>query len=134
MARELNLELDPEVNAIFDETPGNAFLAVRRLRWHADSEFKLDIRKWFTDSQGNETAGKGVSFMTKEGPGNLVKALLELGVADTRSAIEGVKDRDDFLVTVKEILEENNMDINSVSIPEHDNSSATFYDPKDILG
>ena len=63
MPREFNLELDPSVDKIFDETPGNSFLAVRKLRWNQNSEFKLDIRKWFTNSNGEEIAGKGVSFM-----------------------------------------------------------------------
>ena len=134
MAREIELELDPSVNKIFDETTGNSFLALRKLRWNSNSDFKLDIRKWFTDSKGNEVAGKGVSFMTPEGPSNLVKALLEIGVADTRSTLEGIKDRDDFLVNVKEVLEENGMDLDSVEIPEKDNSSASYYDPKSILG
>ena len=134
MAREIELELDPSVNKIFDETTGNSFLALRKLRWNSNSDFRLDIRKWFTDSNGNEVAGKGVSFMTPEGPSNLVKALLEIGVADTRSTLEGIKDRDDFLVNVKEVLEENGMDLDSVVIPEKDNSSASYYDPKSILG
>ena len=66
MPREFNLELDPSVDKIFDETPGNSFLAVRKLRWNQNSEFKLDIRKWFTNSNGEELAGKGVSFMEND--------------------------------------------------------------------
>lgn len=132
MPREFNLELDPSVDKIFDEIPGNAFLAVRKLRWNQNSEFKLDIRKWFTNSNGEEIAGKGVSFMTPEGPSNLVKALLEIGVADTKTTLDGLKDRDDFLISVKEVLDENNMDINSITVTR-ENSSASFYDPKSIL-
>ena len=45
MPREFNLELDPSVDKIFDETPGNSFLAVRKLRWNQNSEFKLDINR-----------------------------------------------------------------------------------------
>ena len=133
MPREFNLELDPSVDKIFDEAPGNSFLAVRKLRWNQNSEFKLDIRKWFTNSNGEEIAGKGVSFMTPEGPSNLVKALLEIGVAETKPVLDGLKDRDDFLVSVKEVLEENNMDLDSVTI-ESKSGVTSYYDPKSILG
>ena len=71
--------------------------------------------------------------MTPEGPSNLVKALLEIGVAETKPVLDGLKDRDDFLVSVKEVLEENNMDLDSVTI-ESKSGVTSYYDPKSILG
>jgi len=135
MAREFNLEIDPSVNEVFDETSGNAFLALRKLRWNESSPFRLDIRKWFTNAEGEEIAGKGVSFMTPEGPENLIQALLKHGYGDTRKTLNGIKDREDFLVCVKEVLMENDMDLDSVdlSIDQLD-GNASFYDPKSILG
>ena len=138
MARniEFNLEIDPSINAVFDEVSGsNSFLALRRLKWTAEGSFKLDIRKWYTNSNGEEVAGKGVSFMTDEGPANLVKALLENGYGDTMTTLEGIKDRSDFLQCVKQLLTDNNMDIDSVDISNLNDadSSMSFYDPKSIL-
>ena len=59
---EFNLEIDPSINEIVDES-GNTFIALRRLRWNSNSPFKLDLRKWFVSSTGEETAGKGLSFI-----------------------------------------------------------------------
>lgn len=134
MARELKLELDPSINEIIDEASGNSFIALRKLRWSENSSFRLDIRKWFTNSEGDEIAGKGVSFITEEGPENLIEALLKHGYGDTRKTLNGIKDREDFLVSVKEILIENDMDINSIDISLNQlDGSESYYDPKDII-
>lgn len=136
MAREFNLEIDPSLNVIFDETPGsNAFLALRNLRWDSKSPYKIDIRKWYTNANGEEIAGKGVSFMTPEGPENLIQALLQNGFGDTRKTLNGIKDREDFLPAVKEVLIENNIDLDGVDISiDQLDANVSFYDPKSILG
>ena len=135
MAREFKLELDSSLNVVFDESPGsNSFLALRSLRWSKNSPFKVDIRKWFTNAEGEEVAGKGVAFMTPEGPGNLIKALLENGFGDTRETISSLKGRDDFAVALKEVIVENNIDLDSIDVSiEQLDSGASFYDPKSIL-
>lgn len=134
MAREFNLEIDNSVNVVFDELPGNSFLALRKLRWSSDSPYRLDIRKWYTNAAGEEIAGKGVSFMTPEGPDNLIQALLENGYGDTRKTLNGIKNRDDFAIAVKEIITENNIDLDSINISIDQLESASYYDPKSILG
>lgn len=132
MAKEFNLEIDPSLDVVFDELPGNSFLALRKLRWNEKSPFRLDIRKWYTNNEGQEVAGKGVSFMTPEGPDNLIEALLDNGYGDTRKTLNSIKHREDFLPAVKEIIKENNFDLDSVQIPTIDDIGS-FYDPKSIL-
>lgn len=135
MARELQLEIDHSVDDVIDEIPGSSFIALRKIRWNPYSPFKLDIRKWYTNSTGEEIAGKGVSFMTEQGPDNLIQSLLSHGYGDTRKTLDGIKDRDDFLENVKEILEEKQSSLGSLIIevspskPEEE----LFYDPKSIL-
>lgn len=136
MARDydFNLEIDQSLNVVFDETPGNSFLALRKLRWNPNSPFRLDIRKWYTNAQGEEIAGKGISFMTPEGPENLVQALLENGYCDTRKTLNGLKNREDFEIAIKEVITENNIDLDKINISiDQLESAATFYDPKAIL-
>ncbi len=135
MARELKLEFNPEldINEIFDEGTGNSFLALRSLRWTPNSQFKLDIRKWFTNSEGEEIAGKGVSFITEEGPENLINALMKHGYGNTRGILDQLKDRDDFLVSVKETLQNNNLSLDDVEVPSLESLNESFYDPKQVL-
>lgn len=132
MAKEFNLEIDDSLNEVIDESVGNRYIALRKLRWTPESPFKVDIRNWYVNSNGEEIAGKGVSFMTPEGPDNLIEALLKNGYGDTRKTLNGIKDREDFLVSVKEIITENNMDLDSVELQTID-SIEDLYDPKAIL-
>lgn len=132
MAKEFRLEIDDSINEVFDEVTGNSFLALRKLRWTENGPFKLDIRKWFVNSNGEEVAGKGVSFMTEEGPDNLIEALLKHGYGDTRKTLNGIKDREDFNIAIKEIIMENDIDLDSIEIQTLD-STDFFYDPKSIL-
>ena len=131
--REFKLEIDPSIDEVIDEVPGSSFLALRKLRWSENSSFKLDIRKWYTNAEGEEIAGKGVSFMTEEGPDNLIEALLRHNYGDTRKTLNGIKDRDDFLPAIKEIIIEKGIDLDSVEVASIDTLSGEFYDPKSII-
>lgn len=133
MAKEFNLEIDKTIDEIIDEIPGNSYIALRKLRWSEDAQFKLDIRKWYTNSQGEEIAGKGVSFMTDEGPGNLIKVLLAHGYGNTRETLDALSNREEFLPCVKKIMLEKNVDFDSIEVPSIDDVAAAFYDPRSSL-
>lgn len=142
MKKEFNLEIDPEINEVFDEGSGNSFLALRRIRWNPTSEFRLDVRKWFVNGDGEEIAGKGISFMTESGPGNLAESLLKLGHCDTRTVINSIRDRDDFSETINDMLEVK--EDGSIGVSEEgvayfkrakksSEDNATYFDPKNIF-
>ena len=133
---EFNLEIDDSINEVFDEGVGNSFLALRKLRWNENTPFKLDIRKWITNSNGEEIAGKGFSFITEDGPNGLVKALLKHNFGDTRDILDSIKTRDDFLYNAKVVLEELGADSGKLIAikPESSVDEESFYDPKELLG
>lgn len=142
MPREFNLEIDPEINEVFDEGSGNSFLALRKIRWSEGSPFKLDIRRWYVNGAGDETAGKGISFITESGPGNLAESLLRLGHCDTRTVIDSIRNRDDFIETINDMLEVK--EDGSLGVSEEclayfkkpkksSDDDATYFDPKNIF-
>lgn len=130
---EFNLEIDDSINEVFDEGVGNSFLAMRKLRWNENGTFKLDLRKWITNANGEEIAGKGFSFITEEGPENLVNCLLKHGYGNTRKTLEGLQDREDFIPESMRILARKGA-IPKDMINEEDLDDGSFYDPKEILG
>lgn len=136
MAKELQLEIDPSIDEVIDEVPGSSFIALRRLRWSPTSSFKLDIRRWYTNNTGEEIAGKGISFMTEQGPDNLIQALLKHGYGDTRKTLDGIRERPDFLENVKDVLDEMHSDLGGLIVERapSTNIEELFYDPKSILG
>ena len=138
MAKEFHLELDPSIDEVIDELPGNSFIALRKLRWSPTSEYRLDIRKWFTNSEGEEIAGKGVAFMTEEGPDNLIQALLKHGYGDTKKTLDGIKDRDDYIPQVCMTLIEKGYNLEDLAKTDLSDFQASvgggsFYDPKDLF-
>lgn len=136
MAKELQLELDPSIDEVIDEVPGSSFIALRKLRWSPTSSFKLDIRRWYTNNTGEEIAGKGISFMTEQGPDNLIQALLKHGYGDTRKTLDGIRERPDFLENVKDVLDEMHSDLGGLIVERAPSTDIEelFYDPKSILG
>lgn len=113
----------------FDEK-GNAFLALRKLTWGDNDTVKLDIRKWYTNSSGTETLGKGVSFLTEDGPHELARVLLENGYGNTMEVLNSIKDRADFKSSLVNVLGKNSKELEDL---EMGGVEEEYYDPKEIL-
>ena len=79
---------DGSINRIIEER-GNYFTAVRMVRWKPEADFKLDIRKYSSTEDG-DTPLKGISFMTEEGPTELISALLEEGYGSTNEVANSI--------------------------------------------
>lgn len=96
------------LNRVIEEK-GSSYIALRKIAWgFGDDEdvdpekIRLDLRKYRTDSDGNEVMSKGVSFMTEEGPHELVHVMMEEGFGNTGKCISILKDRGDFVDGVRE--------------------------------
>ena len=85
------------LDKVIDEK-GSAFIALRGIAWNCSDEepdpskIKLDIRKYYSSADG-EKMSKGVSFLTDEGPHELVYALLEENYGDTKKCIDILRRR-----------------------------------------
>ncbi|MGL5749330.1 MAG: hypothetical protein ACRCXT_02295, partial [Paraclostridium sp.] len=117
-----NYEIEEGLDCVFDEK-GNTFLAMRKVRWSENGEFKLDLRKYYINSDGEEVVGKGLSFMTEEGPHELTKSLIDNGYGHTQDIIEGVMNRPDF---------EQCLEYAKDGVRPEDNNDI-YFDPKGIL-
>ena len=118
----------------FDEK-GTTCGTVRKVQWIKgsgepdESKAKIEIRKVYT-SGAEEKTGKGYTFSTPEGPGELACTLLKLGHANTKDVIMSIKDRDDFRKSLNSVLGKDD--------EAYDESAGTleddFYDPREVLG
>jgi hypothetical protein len=84
----------------------------------------LDLRKYTTDSDGNEKMLKGLSFLTPEGPHELTNILVEEGYGDTVRIVKAVKERDNFAESIEEIYGNKKKD---------DSSSDDSFDLRDLI-
>ena len=73
--------------------------------------------------------GKGISFMTDEGPAELINALLQEGYGETADIVRNLKDREDFRSALNSVLNPDDefYDKNAKDI------KADYYDPKELL-
>ena len=75
--KEFKYEVDKNFNYTIDER-GNTFVALRKIRWGDNDNYKLDLRKYISTEKG-EQMGKGLSFITEDGPNELSRVLLDTG-------------------------------------------------------
>lgn len=117
--------VDPDFDHTIDEK-GNTFVALRKIKWGDNSEFKLDLRKYYETAEG-ERMNKGVSF-TDEGADELTKVLLQEGYGLPSDIYETIKEnRPDVLKKFKDGGDLND-DIEITKVEEDD-----FYDPREML-
>lgn len=115
-----------DMDEIVDEL-GSQFIALRKLAWVPKDEecespnYKLDIRKWRTNSDGEEVAGKGVSFLTDEGPHELIHVLVDNGYGDTEKILRSIMGRDDYNDACNRIMN------------GEETVSSDLFDPRDLF-
>jgi len=132
---EFNMQIIDGFDHIIEEK-GNSFIALRKIKWSDNSDVKLDVRKYMIDSDGNEVIGKGVGFMTEEGPHELVRIMAENGYGRTKDILQSIRDRDDFMPTLIKVL--NNDEFNELSenteldLSEYEDEES-FYDPRELV-
>lgn len=124
-----NYTVNPDFDFIFDEK-GNTFLALRKIAWSEGGQEKLDIRKYYNSSDGTETVGKGVSFITEEGPHELTRILVENNYGYTDEILNGIKNRDDFKSSLVKVLGDE--DIKELGLEDVD-PNEEYFDPVESL-
>ena len=123
---EFKYEVDPNFDYLIEEK-GNQALFFRRVSW-GGRDAKPEIRKWYVDGT-SETPGKGFSFMTEDGPNELIKIMTDLGYGNTDEILENISKREDFPTAVKKVLGKGIQEVvdqyDSVELEE-------VYDPRSI--
>lgn len=112
------------------EEQGNQFTALRKIRWGDSDKEYLELRRWRNTPDGGEQAAKGCTFMTDEGPANLINALIELGYGNTKEVLGKLSDRPDFRKSLNSLLgKDDELYDDNVGTLEDD-----YYDPKSLIG
>lgn len=126
MATNVRYHVFKDYDIPFDEK-GTTCGVVRLIQWTKntdlpdESKAKVEIRKIYT-SGAEEKLGKGYTFSTPEGPGELVVGLVKAGFGDTKEILKAVRVRDDFLEAAKTINDD----------PD-DGSDGEMFDMRDLL-
>lgn len=113
-----------EVDKDFDytiEEKGNAYIALRKIKWGNSDIFKLDLRKYYASANG-DTMNKGVS-MTDEGAHELTRVLLQNNYGYPDEIIDTIKEnRPDIFEALQNIDSDKSSNINE-----------EYFDPRELI-
>ena len=98
---------------IFDEK-GSTFCALRKVAWWnpdkgeepTEEDAKWEVRRWKANDDGTDTANKGMTLLTEEGPHNLAEMLVNKGFGATKKLLGSLKKRDNFKDSVEHMYDE----------------------------
>ena len=115
-----------DYNIPFDEK-GTTYGTVRKVQWIKndgepdEAKAKIEIRKVYT-SGAEEKIGKGYTFSTPEGPGELAIGLIKVGFGKTKDILNSIRKRDDFKDAV-----------NTIDNDEDEDNDGEMFDMRDLL-
>lgn len=134
MAKGFEYTVDSNFDYTIDEK-GNTFIALRKIDWGNNGNFKLDLRKYYASENG-ETMSKGVSFLTEDGPDELTKVLLDNGYGDNYAIANSIiENRPEVLLNIYNTISENPELIESAQAGAEfdETSNEKYYDPEELI-
>lgn len=86
------------VNEVIDELSATSFLALREVKWSdEDSDYKLDLRRYFIKQDGTEMPGKGTAIGN---PDTLAEVLINNLYGSTKNIISSIAARNDYMTSM----------------------------------
>lgn len=135
MTDNFTYEVDPNFADRIIEERGNTYIALRKIKWGSQKDFKLDIRKYIATAEGSQMR-KGCTI-TDEGANELSRALLEVGYGkaeDISSVI--VEQRKDIYASIlkksEDLSDSEKQDIISQNYIEDDDSD-DYVDLNEVI-
>lgn len=137
--KEFSYEKDENFDFVLEEKANN-FVALRKIKWKNQNEFKLDIRKYRATETG-EVMLKGCS-LTDKGANELTKILIEQGYGKDKDIYDAIiNNRQEitsrFIETIKNSSDkeiEEHLENYPITEDEEENDDAELYDLEDVLG
>lgn len=119
---------DDGINEVIDEK-GNLTVMLREVSW-GEREAKLELRRWIIDID-KETPMKGCSFLTEEGPNNLVNIMVKHGFGDTNIILHELSAREDFEESLVKTIGKTK--VTKAKETEVNISEDDYFDPNEIF-
>lgn len=119
--KNFKFKIHESLNDIFYEK-GNTYYALRKIAWGDSDNYNVDIRKYYSNTSGEETMSKGVS-LSDEAADLLTESLIENGYGNTRQILKSLSKRDNCSI-----------EINDDNIDELVKEDESYYSTDDLFG
>lgn len=139
MSYEKKYEIDENGPQHVIDEKNNSYILLAKYKWFGKGDYKLGLRKFFSTADG-EGGGKGLEFLTEEGPNTLTHMLLHEGYGNADEIVdECVNNRKDivgaFIYKINEMNEcgDDLQEYLNVYDSCREDNDEDMYDPEDLL-
>ena len=132
----IKYEINKEKPQHVVDEKGNKYLQLAWTRWNDRGEYKLELRSFYSTNDGYHP-GKGVSFLTEDGPNELVKCMVEDGYGDDDELFDVIVNNRSNLYAkfANHFMNKDENEIKDIIDNNYeDESDDEFYDAEDLLG
>jgi hypothetical protein len=133
-SKPFTYEADPEYDYVLEER-ANTFAAARKIKWGSSENFKLDIRKYRAQEDGEHML-KGVS-LSDEGADELTRVLLKTGYGNSDdiagTILESRKDIAYKIYDRCKNMSEEELEEFKNSVTDEDDDIEQYYDLNEVV-
>ena len=127
---DFSYEIDPNFDFVIDEK-ANKYIALRKIKWGNSEEFKLDLRNYVANEDG-ERMLKGCTFISEETGHELANVLVREGYGHADDIASDIINnrRDIYLTMANHFNELGQVELKKL-VDEYDSTVAAYMDDLD---
>lgn len=127
---EFSYEIDPSFDFVIDEK-ANKFIALRKIKWGSSDEYKLDLRNYVSNEDG-ERMLKGCTFISEETGHELANVLIREGYGHAEDITNDIIEnrRDIYLSMANHFNEIGQVQLKKLA-NEYEDTAASYMDTLD---
>ena len=127
---DFTYEIDPNFDFVIDEK-ANKFIALRKIKWGSSDEYKLDLRNYVSNEDG-ERMLKGCTFISEETGHELANVLIREGYGHADDIADNIiENRRDIYLSMANHF--NNIELDQLHqlADEYENTAASYMSDLD---
>lgn len=127
---EFSYEVDPNFDFVIDEK-GNKFISLRKIKWGSSDEYKLDLRNYVSNEDG-ERMLKGCTFISEETGHELANVLVREGYGHPDDIVNNIVEnrRDIYLSMANHFNNIGQVELRKLA-DEYDSTAASYMSDLD---
>lgn len=130
---DFSYEIDPNFDFTIDEK-GNKYIALRKIKWGSSDEYKLDLRNYVSNEDG-EIMLKGCTFISEETGHELANVLVREGYGHADDIVNDIVEnrRDIYLAMANHFDELGQVELKKLANEYEDTAASYMTDLDEVI-
>lgn len=130
---DFSYEIDPNFDFTIDEK-GNKYIALRKIKWGSSDEYKLDLRNYVSNEDG-ERMLKGCTFISEETGHELANVLVREGYGHADDIVNDIVEnrRDIYLAMANHFDELGQVELKKLANEYEDTAASYMTDLDEVI-